>query len=227
MDLKRMASLPDSLLSRSPWQRRATQAAAALLAVDAALALVGLIVSFAHSYDLSRGQNHYTGVWISAFAIVLVAQAATVVCAPCALNGGRRPAARLGACLWYATWMGCVSIVLLIGMAAPGMASQYAWAFVWWPPVAMIAAAAVQRRRAAPGAGAADATAVRIDVHQQGGAPACCSRSAWRRCWSNYWAFVAWSSLFWLSALGFFLALQVGGHVSAAHAHGAVLLHMA
>jgi hypothetical protein len=224
------------LLARAPWQAPGGAAAAALLCTSAAAAAAGFAASFALSYNLDDGANHYTGVWLCGFTLVLVAQAGAIAFGPPAVGGGggRTARARAAAWLWFAAWMGAASLVLLVGMAAPGMAPQYAWAFLWWPPVTVIATGVLARRRAsfaaAPPAAAAAAAfedpataaaaaaaGVHIDVVACApGAPAArppaCSAAAWRGCWSNYWAFVGWSSLFWLAALGFFLALQVRAH---------------
>lgn len=221
-DGKQQKRLHQQLLAGAPWSRRVCIALAVLLALNSALALWGFIMSFVFCYDISVGQNYYTAVWINAFTLMLTVQAVAVLCIPAVTTGGHRPRSRFGAVLWYASWLAFISIILLIGMAAPGMASQYAWAFLWWPPLACIIATAVQRRRIAGtaatvpagvlGTATTDVSGVRVDVEAADTPqkpPTCCSRAAWRRCWGNYWVFVAWSSLFWLAALGFFLALQV------------------
>ena len=137
-------SLLVAALERSPWVAAPLAALGAAVALTAAgvLALLGFAVSFAYSYDISRGANYYTGVWICGFAALLVVQATTIICAPAAVSGGH-PAARLAAWLCYSAWMACASLIMLIGMAAPGMASQSGWAFLWWPPIAVLAAGAL------------------------------------------------------------------------------------
>lgn len=207
-----------------PWAANngvAFAAASAALAFNAAAALAGLIACFAYSYSVRVNANYYTGVWITALALLFTAQAVVVAYFPATVVKRR---ARFIAWVCYAGWLAAASIVLLVGMAAPGMGSQYAWAFTWWAPLAAAAAAVVTHKRAATAAAAATpadqataassaAAAPRIDVEAVGAgsdvaAPAKPPRTCRRHC-TRFWAFTAWSSMFWGAFLGFFLALQV------------------
>jgi hypothetical protein len=207
----------------TPQNGVAFAAASAALAFNAAAALAGLVACFAYSYSVRVNANFYTGVWITSLALLFTAQAVVVAYFPATVVKRR---ARFIAWLCYAGWLAAASIVLLVGMAAPGMASQYAWAFTWWAPLAALAAAVVTHKRSATAAAAAvgstdqataassAAAAPRIDVEAVGAgsdaaAPAKPPRM-WHRHCARFGAFTAWSSLFWGAFLGFFLALQVG-----------------
>lgn len=152
--------------------------------------------------------NNFTGVWINGLAWVLTAQALAVLFNPRLTKS--RPA-RFYAWCWYSAWMAACNVILLIGMHYRDLMSQYTWAFLWLPPIATIAAATVSQHRRHEAAKPANtyqqgspASVPRVDVEA---APAAdsptrpCTPAAWRQCWVNYWAFVGWSSMFWLAFL--------------------------
>jgi hypothetical protein len=193
---------------QSPWSERTTLGLLALLLIDVALALWGFIQSWVYNYKPGAYGNNFTGVWINGFVFLLCAQAVAVLALPQLVTS--RPA-RFWAWMWYTCWLSVAGLICLIGMHAPGMASQYAWTFLWYPHLVVLAAAALARRRSARAAGV---TTVDVEAsgtpQQQQEKPRACTKEAWRQCWSNYWIFVAWSSLWWVAFLGFFLALQAG-----------------
>jgi hypothetical protein len=91
---------------------------AGLLCLGAAsfcVGVAGFVVSFAASYA-DGGSNHYTGVWVSGFAMVLAVQAACVVLVPsCSTKG--TPGARFRVWACFSAWMGrCVRNLVGLGL---------------------------------------------------------------------------------------------------------------
>jgi len=114
----------------------------------------------------------------------------------------KRPA-RFYAWCWYMIWMFSCNIILLVGMYYREMTDQFAWAFLWLPPLAVLAASVMGHHRSRHPTAAGNIL-VDVEAHPENAAPEkpqMCSKAAWCQCWGNYWAFVGWSSLFWLSLL--------------------------
>lgn len=110
-----------------------------------------------------------------------------------------RPA-RFYAWCWYITWMFACALILLIGMHYRELISQYAWAFLWLPPIGVMTAA-VLTHRAIMRRGQPETAVEGGDVEANAAKPKTCSPAAWRKCWFDFWAFCGWSSMFWLSFL--------------------------
>lgn len=199
---------PRSLLQNSPLPRQTTAGVLLLLGVNVLLALWGFIQSFVFCFAVGAAYgNFYTGVWITAFSVVLVAQAVALLYNPRLITA--RPA-RFYAWTWYSIWMAGCCLTLLAGMHYKELVSQYAWAFLWLPPLAVIATAVFTHRSSQQ---ASNCPASRdVEANPAAAAtptrPAACSKGAWRNCWAGFLVFCGWSSMFWLAFLGFFLALQ-------------------
>lgn len=153
--------------------------------------------------------NYNTGLWINAFTLKIVNQAVSVIWYPSLVT--LRPA-RFWAWLWYFVWMSICAIILLIGMCVPSMTSQFAWTWLKFPPLAAILATTVAYRNAfehKSGTAPVDRKEG-VDVEAAGDRPRAkaCTKASWWKCCCNFWEFVGWSSLFFLSSLGFLLALQ-------------------
>jgi hypothetical protein len=97
------------------------------------------------------------------------------------------------------------AIIILIGLGI-ALESQFAWTFLWLPPLFVILAAATSQHRQSMAAQIP--AALDVEVGDKPAKPAPCSSVAWKKAGSNFLKFCGWSSMFWLSVLGFFLALQ-------------------
>lgn len=141
--------------------------------------------------------NNYTGVWINAFTWMLTLQAVVVLMNP---NLSKSRPARFYAWCWYCIWMFACAIILLIGMHYKDLISQYSWAFLWLPPIGVLGAAVLSHRTIAQ-IPCDKSKQVDVEANAADVKPPTCSRGAWRKCWFEFWAFCAWSSMFWLSFL--------------------------
>jgi hypothetical protein len=94
---------------------------------------------------------------------------------------------------------GCC-ITLLAGMHYKELVSQYSWAFLWLPPIATIATAVITHHHRQQTT--TNVVPARDDVEANRVVrPPACTKAAWRKCWVEFWAFCAWSSMFWLAFL--------------------------
>jgi hypothetical protein len=131
-------------------------------------------------------------------SFVLVAQAVALLYYPSLTNA--RPA-RFYAWTWYTIWMTGCCLILLIGMHYKELVSQYAWAFLWLPPIATIATAIFTHRRSQQASCCPASRDVEANPTAAAARPPACTKGAWRKCWVEFWAFCGWSSMFWLALL--------------------------
>lgn len=209
------------LSSAQPRDRQQLLALLSFVAVCFVLNVWGFIWSLVLSYVDGSYGNHYSAVWVCGLSLVLCIQAVVVSLNPQATLARR---ARFYAWIWYSIWMWCAGLIILIGLGT-ALPEQSGWAAFWLvlPPI-ILACSALHRQHATqhnPSVTAdVEALAVRPSNSKlsepaapatSAGSPAkpsCCSRLAWRSCCSGFGGCLAWSSLFWLSMLAFFLALQ-------------------
>jgi hypothetical protein len=145
--------------------------------------------------------NFYTAIWINALTWVLAVQAVALLFRPSLVTA--RPA-RLYAWIWYTLWMFGCSIVLLVGMHYRELISQYSWAFLWLPPIATMATAVATHHQQQQTSTNVGPVSTDLEANPAAAAavrPPACTKAAWRKCWVDFWAFCAWSSMFWLSFL--------------------------
>jgi hypothetical protein len=94
---------------------------------------------------------------------------------------------------------GCC-ITLLVGMHYKELISQYSWAFLWLPPIATIATAVIMHHNRQQSSTNVVPASNDVEANRVVRPPAC-TKAAWRKCWVEFWAFCAWSSMFWLAFL--------------------------
>lgn len=209
----------------------------AFIALCFLLNVWGFIWAFVLSYADGSFGNHYSAIWICGISLVLSIQAVVVRLNPQATTARR---ARFYAWVWFCTWMWCAGLIILIGLGI-ALPEQSGWAVFWLviPPIILFCSVLHHRHAAPP-----QIPAVTADIETTTGpqqqqqqqqqnsaiagkgatppAPAkapCCSGRAWRNCCSGFVSCLAWSSLFWLSVLAFFLALQAAWLASDAKAY--------
>lgn len=191
-----------------------------LLGLICLLSIWGFIQSFVYSYADGNKGNNYSAVWVTGFTFVLCIQAAAVMVNPQLTN--KRPA-RFYAWTWYSCWMFTAGLIILIGLGI-ALPEQSGWAIFWVviSPI-ILAAAVLHRKHSSSSALPATLAAIQVATEDPSQAPTsnkstanavtsakapCCSGQAWRNCCTGFANCLGWSSLFWLSVLGFFLALQ-------------------
>ena len=105
----------------------------------------------------------------------------------------------------------------------PTSANQVGWIALWPVPLGVLASYILQHGRStrqAKGTDASDAEApkgrgsARIDAAAVAARPAPCSGTAWRRCCGGFASCLGWSSIGFLAAFGFLLALQAAWSAS-------------
>ena len=192
------------------WPNRVSLSTLALLGVTFALATWGFIRAWVLNYAKGQYGNHYATVWITGFTWVLCIQAMVLMRYP-NVSATKR---RFWAWIWFGSWMFCCALIILVGLGI-ALTQQFAWTFLWLPPIAvMLAASTTQHKKH----GAAQLpTAVDVEAGDKRPRPRACSAAAWKKAGSNWLKFCGWSSMFWLSVLGFFLALQAAWLASDKH----------
>jgi hypothetical protein len=179
-----------------------------LIIINGLLSVWGVVHSLVFCFIDGWFGNFFSAMWVSGFALVMSIQAYLVLSRP-ALSTLR--AARFRAWMCFAAWMLACAVVIVVGYGL-ALDTQFAWTFLWFVPATAILWAAAAHRMAAQKAVKTPAATSVADDAEAAVPPAASSLSRHPgrcgRCCAALFTCMGWSSIFWLSVLGLFLALQ-------------------
>jgi hypothetical protein len=187
----------DSCIVVPSGSSRTQQVLLVLLVATGSLSLWGIAQTLVFCFNDGWYGNFFSAMWVNWFALIMAIQAYLVMMKPSLTT---LKTARFYSWVWYSIWMLACALVLLICYGV-GLSTQFAWVFLWLPGPAVIIYSTVSHHKQ------------QLEMPKYSGVgsqqkPACCSGAAWRKGCKGFGSCMGWSSIFWLSVMGFFLVLQ-------------------